>query len=314
MGNNAELNDLIERYKKIDLSAESENKEKILERLLLQFENAEDNSKDRLITKKAIKPIYALVAVLSLLLAFSAVVYGQDAIRFVREMFIGDHAYFSSEIDRGAVDYNIPEEFAGKVFDKEGNQLDEYPHDFEDYIELYNEAGEKIVPYQDKSGDVLLTEEEFKQKTQERRKNMTTAFETLEEAEVYFISDEYMMPAYLPKGYEFARAEIYNNDDGVPEANTKYMDVYYSNGTAKIDMSLRFMDEETAFEFGGLGELTKIDINGYSAVKIGNSMLSVEIDGIMYTFNRNDDADVSTEDLVSMDEIILMAESLTLRK
>lgn len=310
MSKNIEPNDLIDRYKKIDFSVCSTSKDKTLNKLLNQIEADKKNKEHDYMSKRVRKPAFALIAVLTIILSFSMFVYGQDVIRFVKEIFVGDHARFISEIERDTVDYTIPEEFAGKVYDKEGNLLDEYPQDFNDYIELYGESGEQVFPYQDASGNTLLTDEELQQKTAERRQNMTTVFETLEEADSYFGYD-YMTPTYLPTGYNFVRAEIYNTDNGLPQQNSKYMDIYYSNGISKIGISLIHMDEETSFELGGLGELTEVDINGYTAVKISNWQLAVEIDGIMYLFNRNDEADVKIDDLVSMDEIILMAKSLS---
>ena len=296
MENDSDQEMFIKEMKKIDFSVEAKNKEDTLERLLKKFENHEREGR-----QKIRRPIYALVATLSILLAFSAIVYGQEVVRFMKEILIGDHIQYFAEIDRTDIDYTIPEDFSDEIYDKEGEILEEYPQDFDEYIEIYNESGEQLFLFQDKGDMVLLTREEHMQKTKELRENMTTTFDTLEEAECYFTYD-YRKPI-LPMGYQLSKVDIYNDDDGFPQQNTKYMDMYYSNGHSDIDITLRFMNEETAFQAGGLGELQEVDINGNLGVIIGGKSLDIEIDGILYMLRKSEN--------ISIDELLSIAKSLT---
>lgn len=305
MENNYEYEDIINEIRNIDSSIYAVNKEQTLEKLLAKIEKDENSKVNGSIYQRMRKPSFVLVAVLMMLLCTIAV-FGQDIVRITKQVFLGDYASFTSDIDKNEIDFSIPEEFAGELFSEEGIMLEEFPQDFDDYIKVYDEEGEQLLLYNDSDDSEFVTKDEFLDKTLERRASMTTTFNTLEEAEYYF-SYKYLKPTYLPEGFYFDSAEIYNNDDGVPEQNSKYIDIYYSNGDLKLRMSVMFTDEETAYTGSGLGELTELDINGHHAVATGNHRLSLEIDGILYTFNGIDE---NHNFGIGRDELILMAESL----
>jgi hypothetical protein len=113
------------------------------------------------------------------------------------------------------------------------------------------------------------------------------------------------MPAYLPAGFAFHRVSYYGESQAEVKARggaEKHMNVYFTNGSAEIKMSLLYMDEDTAFIATMTNtDMQEIKIDGHVAV-VKNKSLDMLVGDVLYTFYSDDN--------VSMDELIKAAESL----
>ena len=111
-----------------------------------------------------------------------------------------------------------------------------------------------------------------------------------------------VLPSYLPEGFEFDRAEFYEDENGVVE-NTKYIGLYFTNEkTGKyIYMQQRFADEETAYA-GGAKKVEEIKINGVDAVFYDDRNIDWEANGVIYALSGRGE--------ITKDELIKIAESI----
>lgn len=283
----------IEKCRNIDFSSESINKEKNLEILKSKLKNIE-NEREINMNKKIKKPV-ALIAVAATLICLSAAVYGQDLVRIIKTVVLGNYAeYYVIEDDRDSVP--IPDELKGQVFDKEGNELQKFPEDGT----LYNEKGEEVRPIFENGTARLMTTEEFN--ATQKKSNWFTTYD-LDEGKSYFICDT-LSPNYLPDGYKFDRVEFYVDADSMDDTEkgaNKYMSIYYSNGKYEMYSQVRYMDEETAFGNSSTENIQKVKINGHDAV-IDTNTLYTQIGDVMYMFFATDD--------LSVDDLVKIAESL----
>ncbi len=284
--------DFIKKCRNIDFSAESINQEKNLEILKTKLLNL-DKERDIIMNKKIKKPM-AFVAVVASLLCLSMAVYGQDLVRIIKTITLGNYAQYNVvEYSGDAVP--LPENLAGQLFDKDGKALISYP---ENNV-MYNANGQEVTVYFDEIGAKIATIEEF-----EKMHDFTTVdFYDMKEGQSYFISDT-LMPTYLPDGYSFKNISFYvdskeklSTEDGA----NKYMNVYYSNGKDEIYSQVRFMDEESAFGSSASENIQKTKINGHDVV-IDQNELDIQIGDVMYMFFANDKLNV--------DELVKIAESL----
>lgn len=287
--------EFIERNRKLDFSIESTHQEENLERLKTKLLDVE---KERGITmnKKIKKPI-AVVAAATAIMCFSVAVYGQDLIRIIKTVTLGNHAQY--EVIEDLKDFvTLPENLVGQIFDKKGNALSVYPADTE---ALYNADGQEVIIYYDSDTEkaAILTMKEY----EELQNYKMTDFYDMEEGRGYFICETFM-PTYLPEGYFFEKISFYagsKEEISADQGANKYMSVYYSNGKEEIYSQVRFMDEETGFGSSATKDIQKIEINGHEAVIDGNN-LDIQIGDVMYMFMANEN--------LSQDELIKIAESL----
>lgn len=292
MKNDNQNKDFIEKCRKINFSDESINQEKNLEILKTKLLNI-DKERDSTMNKKIRKPI-ALVAVVASLLCLSMVVYGQELVRIIKTVTLGNYAQYNVVDDLR--DTNpLPENLVGQLFDKDGKVLTSYPKK----TAMYDVNGQEMRVYIDGEVAKIATVEEY----EKMHDFKTVDFYDIKEAQSYFICD-ILMPTYLPNGYSFKNISFYADSKeklSTEEGANKYMNVYYSNGKDEIYSQVRYMDEETAFGSSASETIQKTKINGHDVVIDGNG-LDIQIGDVMYMFFANENLNV--------DELVKIAESL----
>jgi len=282
--------DFIEKCKSIDFSAESTNRERNLEALKTKIS---DIDKERNINMNKIPLKIALVA--AVVLSLSMVVYGNDLVRIIKTVTLGNRAEFIvAESVESMERVPIEEEFAGKIFDKDGNALTHYPMD----RQIYNADGEPVFITFDGETTRLMTKEEY----DEFFNVETVEFYDIEEGKSHFVTDV-LMSEYMPEGYSFDKISFFGDLETLktdPHANM-YMSVFYSNGKDEIYSQVRFMDETYDFVRGASKDAKEMKLNGHDALLDGNR-LYIQIGDVMYMFFANENLDPK--------ELVKMAETL----
>lgn len=189
---------------------------------------------------------------------------------------------------------SVPYELQGKIFDEHGNELTQMSVSTQ---KVYTADGEEIEEYRD---GVIITKQDAENSLKEigittihdaARLNDHTKFEVL-------------VPAYLPQGYEFERAEQYNNDDGLPAP--EYITLYYRNTQGQeLMLFQREASEETAYEFSTDSRVEEIEINGQPAALIGDASIDWQSDTVLYSLVAD-----KTGPSLNKEELIKIAESI----
>lgn len=195
-----------------------------------------------------------------------------------------------------SADYNvIPEELKGKIFDRNGNELQSL--DVANKMDgIYTANGERIVDFA--NGEPLTQEDVDKQKEKERAGILIVKDSSkLNEYTIFDVG----LPEYLPDGYSFDRAEFYKEKNG--EVNGKYIDLYFVNEATnkKISMQQRYADEETAYEISTDGTIEKVRINGIDVVLYNGKAVDWEANGVLYGV---------ASDSLDKNDLIKVAESI----
>lgn len=294
MQNRESLKDFLQGCRDVDFSEGSmeKNWRKLKDKL-----GQPEKERETIMKKTWRKPV-AAAAVLCLMLSGSLALYGEEFFRIIKEATLGAHASYAMVDDQRQV-IPVPEELKGKIFDAEGKAIE----NLKNQQAIYNAQGEKVVFEEIDGVLTMLTPEEHQQYRQGQEKEQYQ-FDDFEEAAGYFITDV-ALPSYLPAGFVFDRAEFYGNPkdaEAVAAGGSKYMGVYFTNGTEELYSQIRYMDEETAFSSSSEAELEKIDIQGYEAVVHGNSV-DIQIGDVMYMFFGQ--GKVSAEDLIKMAESLV---------
>ena len=124
-------------------------------------------------------------------------------------------------------------------------------------------------------------------------------FDSIEEALVHLAIDSPLLPTYLPEGFVFERATfnvcpIRNPQEFIA---TRMLDIFYSDGQSQIRFSISHYPEEWGMPMW-YGNQEDISINGNSGA-IGNNMLGVQINDVMYSI---DSADLEDKQLIKIAE------------
>lgn len=302
INNNRQMEELL----KTDFSAESSSKEKILNQLLSKIDKHKyiDDKKENFIMKKLfVKPIFITAVITVFVMGFAMTSYGQDFYRVIKEVFVGEYAKYIVTEQTGAPDLSIPDDLKGKLYDKDGNALEQFPENGE----IYNQNGAELIisamVFEDENGQQITKSEALtREEHNERQNSKMTTMTNPEEAKPYLAFD-FSLPGYLPDGYVFDRIQLFNDENGKPVENCEYAYVYFSNGdhTKDIYLQLRLMNEETAYE-AGIGNVEEIEVNGNKGV-IGEGNIDVEIDGVMYML-------MASASGIDNEQLIKMAESI----
>lgn len=300
----------IEQLLRTDFSSESNSKEKTFHRLVLKINSSHEEAEgdqsfmNKLKLKnKLFKPAIALGAMALLFSGFTMTTYGQELYKTIKEIFVGQYAQFSVTERAESKSYDVPENLKGKLYDSEGNVLEALTED----TKIYNSTGQEVTLsakiYTDENGKTIEEVEALssEEKAAQRNKNMTP-FTDPEEARQY-LSFDFSLPSYMPKGYALDNMMLFNDESGNVLKNSDYAYAYFTNGDHAKDLylQLRHMNEETAFS-ADLGDIEELEINGHTAVK-GENFVNVEINGVMY-FLSSMDSGVSTDELVKMAETL----------
>lgn len=246
-------------------------------------------------TRKTKKPImkvasFALVCILGFSMIKTS--FAQNLVdKIVRTITLGHITVIEEEHDERE-SFPIPEQFKGKIFDKEGNPIEVFLADKPQKI--YTADGEEIAYLDPENGDVITVAE-----AERELEDTTLVVKDTAKLNDYTCFD-IILPSYLPKGYKFDRAGFFKNENGVVEENSKYVELFFTNDETGefIYMQQRFADEETAYATGA-AKVEEIKINGVDALLYGDN-LDWEYNGIIYMLNGRG---------IPKDELIKMAES-----
>lgn len=188
----------------------------------------------------------------------------------------------------------VPYELQGKIFDEHGNALTQMSVSDQ---KVYTADGEEIAGVRD---GVIITKQDAERDLNDI--GMTTIHDAAKLND--HTNFEVKVPAYLPEGYQFERAEQYNNDDGLPAP--EYINLYYRNTQGQeLKLFQREASEETAYGLSTESRVEEIEINGQPAALIGNSSIDWQSDGVLYSLA----ADKIGQSL-NKEELIKIAESI----
>ncbi|MNB93990.1 hypothetical protein D3C75_411340 [compost metagenome] len=196
------------------------------------------------------------------------------------------------EVEFSADSNVIPDDFKGKIFDSKGNALVTLDA-AQKAGDIYNADGEKIVGVEDGR---LVTQSERDQEKAELLIERDSS--KLNEYTIFDVG----LPAYLPEGYTFDRAEFYKDSNG-DVINSKYINLYFVNEATDeiISMQQRHADSETAYEMSTDGTIEKVKINGADAVLVNGKGLDWEANGVLYGVTS---ASLDKNDLIKVAESI----------
>jgi hypothetical protein len=293
-----EYNELLELGKILadkDFS-ENSNKEKVFNKTLENINKyrGEDTMKK---TRKVKNPIikvasFALVCILGFSIMQTS--FAQEAVgKVLKTISLGHITIFEDEIIEKET-IPVPEQFKGKVFDKDGNPLEVFLIDEPEKI--YTADGEEIDYFDPETGEIITAGEA--EKMIEGQNLIVKEPNKLNDYTCFNV----ILPSYLPEGYQFDKAEFYKGEDEVVE-NSKYISLFFTNEkTGKfIYMQQRFADEETGYEAGG-SKVEEIKINGVDAVIYDDRNIDWEVNGVIYG--------ISGRGEITKDELIKIAESI----
>ncbi|WP_054939177.1 DUF4367 domain-containing protein [Paenibacillus ihuae] len=187
----------------------------------------------------------------------------------------------------------FPEEWKGKLFDKDGNVITSFTKKLG---EVYNADGEQIVNF---DGDKLITKSEQEQRDKETVERMLTV-KSQAELDKYALF-KVKLPKYLPEGFAFDRGEFYTSEDGIVNGN--YLNLFFTSEHEDQDITLyyAYSSKENAYEMSTSGKMEKVKVSGVDAVMMNDRSLDWEADGVLY--------DIATHGL-ERSEVLKIAESI----
>lgn len=290
----------------VDFSAESAKKDAIKQELLQQLwrqEAARRNHYKEDTTMKTINQrrfkrssAIALVACLTLVVV-SATAYaitnyfnlGQNAQYMLNDRNISEAAAQLAEA--------LPTQLQGLLYSQDGQPIETVG---QMQNGVYNAAGEAVIITLDDAGQPrILTREEARRE----HAQITTLFNSLAEAQPYLAFTARAV-GYIPEGYALEGYRLYNDENGQPYTDAKYLEMYFyqdNQADAYIYVQARLMDEETAFTTGGTGNMEQTSINGNEAI-VDEGTIDILIGEVIYMIAASD---------LPQSEIIKLAESLT---
>lgn len=301
MPNDHPHNDFLQKCKTVDFSKHSENKEYNKQVLRQKLAGIQHDTQRGVITMKTITPrkarksISVATIVAAVLILSSITVYATDFYKVIKNVIFGDNAsYVMVEYPDS---YPVPPELQGKLFDAEGSLLDTLGQN----TAMYNATGKEVYIFHDGEGKfTVMTVDDY---NANRSQIKYVDFYDLQEGASYFITGV-LSPSYLPSGYTFEKVQyIADSKDHIMQngIGSKYMNLFYSDGANSIRVTLRYMDEETAYEDIGTSDVQEMTISGHDAL-VGENSVTVLVGKVEYVLYTND--------TVNVDELIKIAESL----
>lgn len=250
----------------------------------------EENMKKSNKIKPSIIKVASIALICILGISTMRTSFAQEMIdKIVNFISIGHVTVYEDPIYNKGESISVPEELEGKIFDKDGNPIEEFivgsPK------AMYTADGEEIGYIETETFKIVTSAEAEREENNLVVKDTTTLND--------YTCFDVVLPKYLPEGYEFDRAEFFRDENGVVE-NTKYISLYFTNEKTGeyIYMQQRFADEETAYAAGGQ-KIEQLKINGADAILYDNS-LDWEDDGVIYALNGRG---------IAKNELVKIAES-----
>lgn len=243
--------------------------------------------------KKRLATLVASVLTICVIsLSLTQTAFGQDLIeKALRTISLGNITALE-DVEFEGDTMEIPKKLKGKLFDEDGNVIEQVSKDFEG--KLYTAKGEEIHEAKETGEIVTATEYEKEMKA------TTLVIRDSTELNKYTCFNV-ILPSYLPEGYEFNRAEFYKDENGNVK-DSKYIDVYFKKGNKEIFMQQRFADEETSYEMSMGKNSKEIKINGVRAIASDTSV-DWEYNEVIY-------AVMAGKTKIPRDELVKLAESI----
>lgn len=272
--------------------SENSNKEEVFSKTFkkLNINEGEDNMNKSNKTKKSLMKVASIALICILGISTMQTSFAQDLVaKIVKTISLG-HITVIEEYT-GEESFPIPEEFKGKIFDKDGNLIEIFSADID---KIYTADGDEIANLDMGNGKIITVDQQEKMIEEDilvvkdiNKLNEYTCFEVI-------------LPSYLPEGYEFDRAGFFKDSNGIVE-DSKYIELYFTNAKTGeyIYMQQRFADEETGYATGG-ENVQEIKINGVDAVMYNDRNIDWEYNGVLYMLNGRG---------IVKSELIKMAES-----
>ncbi|WFA08800.1 DUF4367 domain-containing protein [Tissierella sp. Yu-01] len=289
---NEEYKELLELGKTLtheDFS-KSSNRTEILNRSLENIKKykGEDNMKK---SKKVFIKAASFVLICILGISTMRTSFAQELVdKIANFISIGHVTVYEDPIYNEGELVPVPDELKGKIFDKDGNPIEEVI--VGNPPTMYTPDGEEIISFESETLKIITD-------SKAELENNNLVVKDTDKLNDYTCF-EVILPKYLPEGYEFDRAEFFRDENGIVE-NTKYISLYFTNDETGeyIYMQQRFADEETAYAAGGQN-IEQLKINGADAILYDNN-LDWEDDGVIYA--------LSGRGMIPRDELIKTAES-----
>ncbi|GJM83939.1 hypothetical protein HMSSN139_64350 [Paenibacillus sp. HMSSN-139] len=191
--------------------------------------------------------------------------------RIISTVTLGHITVFQVETPSEEASAPLPEALQGKVFTKDGKPV----YELNSHTgPLYTAEGEEIAGFANKE---IVTKAQAEAEAKEGILTLTNP-DALSNSTDFRVK----LPAYLPEGYAFSRAEQYLDEQG--NASPKYMSLYFANaGTGnEIYLQQRLADEETAYASSTQDEIKKTQVGDADAVIVNGNSIAWEADGVMF--------------------------------
>lgn len=237
--------EFIEKIRGTNFAAESKNKSENLE--ILKAKLPTINRERKIYMKRGIRKPVAFAACIIVILSMSISVFGQDFVRYMRTVMLGNHAAFVT---------------AGEELCREE-------------IEARQEELQELI-----DAGVVVVYGEFEEP-------QWLKFTDAREGLSHFITDAmlptYLPEGFYFKHIFYFAESMEEFEEFKDQGVNMYMGVVFSNGTEEIRMQIRYMTEDTGFVASASEHVRTIEINGHEAVVDLNS-LNLLIGDVMYMF------------------------------
>lgn len=288
----SEISQLSEELNNKDFSQKG-NKEKIFKDTLKAINKykGEDKMKKSNKNKKLIMKVASIALVCILGITSMRTSFAQGLVdKIVKTITLGHVTVFQDEANLAKI-FIMPEIVKGKIFDKDGNAIEEFVEG--QFEKIYTAEGDEIGEIDMETGKIMTIDQQ--EKMLEEGSLIVKDIDKLNNYTCF----EVILPSYLPEGYEFDKASFFKDEDGIVD-NSKYIALYFTNSKTGeyIYMQQRFADKETAYEAGG-SKVEEIKINGADGVIYDNN-LDWEDKGVIYMLNGR---------TIDRNELIKVAES-----
>jgi hypothetical protein len=236
----------------------------------------------------------AVVAICIMSVGLMKTSFAQELIEKVKKSIslqnVTVEQYTEEFVEELSAEQPIPDELKGKIFDKDGNEIEVFSEEYEG--KLYTVDGEVIASIID---DDIITVSEQEKMDQEQ----TLVIKDLSEVNNYTCFNV-ILPDYLPEGYKFDKAEFMKDENGNVIDGGVFL--FFTNEKTGEYIFMGQRDVKIGgYTTGTDEEIEELKINGVDAVIYDNT-ISWEVNNIIYSLYGRE--------LITDTELINMAESI----
>lgn len=271
--------------------SKNSNKELVFNKIMKNInENKGDNTmkKSNIIRRSLITAASFAVICVSL----TQISFARDlAEKIVNQISLGHITAVQSEMPKES-DYIIPASLKGKIFDKNGKELDIFPKDKN--ARVYTASGEEICSVNPAKGEIVTASE---QKELDKKVEQNTVIVRDAANLSQYTTFKVLLPSYLPQGYKFDRAELMQNDNGDIH-NNKYIDLYFVNEKTGKNFYIAQRASSEKYEIGTDSKIKKVKVNGNDAI-VYDKNIDWEFGDVLYSI-LGKKSDVSIAELIKV--------------